>query len=147
MRIRRLSREAKYSSGHDYSEMVKVSGSDEISSLGAVYNDAAIDIRQRVADAIDRELALRRYVETTTEDVVPPMQTLERQLASSAASAAGADMRGPVRETHRLTMMLQNLAAVTRLRAINEGTPRCGRVRRRSEYKHRACRVRRQQRW
>ena len=121
MRIRRLSKEAKYSSAHDYSEMVKVSGSDEISSLGAVYNDAAIDIRQRVTDAVDRELALRRYVETTTEDVVPPMQTLERQLSSSAA---GADLRGAVRETHRLMMMLQNLAAVTRLRAVNEGTPR-----------------------
>jgi signal transduction histidine kinase len=123
MRIRRLSREAKYSSGHDYSEMVKVSGSDEISSLGAVYNDAAIDIRQRVADAIDRETALRRYVETTTEDVVPPLQALERQL-SSAASVAGADLTGQVRETHRLMMTLQNLAAVTRLRAVNEGTPR-----------------------
>ena len=73
---------------------------------------------------LDRELALRRYVETTTEDVVPPMQALERQLSSPAASAAGADMRGPVRETHRLMMMLQNLAAVTRLRAVNEGTPR-----------------------
>jgi signal transduction histidine kinase len=121
MRIRRLSKEAKYSSAHDYSEMVKVSGSDEISSLGAVYNDAAIDIRRRVTDAVDRELALRRYVETTTEDVVPPMQTLERQLSSSVA---GADMSGAVRETHRLMMMLQNLAAVTRLRAVNEGTPR-----------------------
>jgi signal transduction histidine kinase len=124
MRIRRLSREAKHSSAHDYSEMVKISGSDEISSLGAVYNDAAVDIRQRVTDAADRELALRRYVETTTEDVVPPMQALERQLSSAAASAAGADMRGPVRETHRLMMMLQNLAAVTRLRAVHEGTPR-----------------------
>ena len=123
MRIRRLSREAKHSSAHDYSEMVKVSGSDEISSLGAVYNDAAIDIRQRVTDAVDRELALRRYVETTTEDVVPPMQALEQQLAS-AASRAGADLTGPVRETHRLMMMLQNLAAVTRLRAVKEGTPR-----------------------
>ena len=85
MRIQRLSREAKYSSAHDYAEMVKVSGSDEISSLGAVYNDAAIDIRRRVTDAVDRELALRRYVETTTEDVVPPMQALERQLSSPAA--------------------------------------------------------------
>jgi signal transduction histidine kinase len=122
MRIRRLAKEAKYSSGHDYSEMVKISGSDEISSLGAVYNDAAIDIRQRVADAVDREQALRRYVETTTEDVVPPMQALERQLSSAAASAANMD--GAVRETHRLMMMLQNLAAVTRLRAVNEGTPR-----------------------
>ena len=121
MRIRRLSREAKHSSAHDYAEMVKVSGSDEISSLGAVYNDAAIDIRQRVTDAVDRELALRRYVETTTEDVVPPMQALERQLSSPATAA---DMNGAVRETHRLMMMLQNLAAVTRLRAVNEGTPR-----------------------
>jgi signal transduction histidine kinase len=60
-------------------------------------------------------------VETTTEDVVPPMQTLERQLSSSAS---GADMSGAVRETHRLMMMLQNLAAVTRLRAVNEGTAR-----------------------
>ena len=123
MRIRRLSQEARHSSRKDYSEMVKITGSDEISSLGAVYNDAAADIRQRVVAAQDREEALRRYVETTTEDVVPPMQALEQQLSSQAASGSN-EMRAAVRETHRLMMTLQNLAAVNKLRAVNEGTPR-----------------------
>ena len=117
MRVRRLSQEAKSSSKHDYTEMVKITGSDEISSLGAVWNDAAADIRQRVAAAQDREMALRRYVETTTQDVVPPLQNLERRLATQSDKDA-------VRETHRLMMTLQNLAAVTRLRAVTEDSPR-----------------------
>lgn len=121
-RIRRLSREARTSAKHDYTEMVKVSGTDEISSLGAAWNDAAADIRQRAVDARDREDALRRYVEITTEDVVPPMQALEQQLASRAGGDSA--LRAAVRETHRLMMSLLNLSSVTRLRAVTEGSPR-----------------------
>jgi signal transduction histidine kinase len=123
-RIRRLSKEAKSSSRQDYAEMVKITGQDEVSSLGAVFNDAAADIRRKMVDAADRETALRRYVDTTTEDVVPPMQTLEAQLASLAAEVDSAPLRQSVRETHRLMMQLQNLAAVTSLRKITDATPR-----------------------
>ena len=120
MRIRRLAREAKASARSSYSEMATVSGSDEISSLGAVFNDTATDIRQRAVDARDREEALRRYVETTTEDIVPPLATLSARLATLSGSEGPA----AAKESHRLMMLVQNLAAVTRLRAVTQDAPR-----------------------
>jgi signal transduction histidine kinase len=123
-RIRRLSLESKRSSSQNYAEMVKVSGDDEISALAAGFNDTAADIKRKAVDAVDRETALRRYVETTTEDVVPPMQVLEERLSRMAASGAEPALRQAVRETHRLMMQLQNLAAVTALRGVNDATPR-----------------------
>jgi signal transduction histidine kinase len=120
MRIRRLAREAKASARSSYSDMVTVSGSDEISSLGAVFNDTATDIRQRAVDARDREEALRRYVETTTEDIVPPLATLSARLATLSGSEGPA----AAKESHRLMMLVQNLAAVTRLRAVTQDAPR-----------------------
>ena len=119
-RIRRLAREAKASARSSYSEMVTVTGSDEISSLGAVFNDTATDIRQRAVDARDREEALRRYVETTTEDIVPPLATLSGRLATLSGSEGPA----AAKESHRLMMLVQNLAAVTRLRAVSQDGPR-----------------------
>lgn len=118
-RVRRLSREARASAAAGYTEMVTITGSDEISSLGAVFNDAATDIRQRVVDARDREEALRRYVETTTEDIVPPLGALSARLASGGAESPAA-----AKESHRLMMLLQNLAMVTRLRGVTQDGPR-----------------------
>lgn len=118
-RVRRLSREARASAAAGYTEMVTITGSDEISSLGAVFNDAATDIRQRVVDARDREEALRRYVETTTEDIVPPLGALSARLASGGAQSPAA-----AKESHRLMMLLQNLAMVTRLRGVTQDSPR-----------------------
>jgi signal transduction histidine kinase len=119
-RVRRLSREAKASAAAGYGEMVTITGSDEISSLGAVFNDTATDIRQRAVDARDREEALRRYVETTTEDIVPPLATLSARLATLSGSEGPA----AAKESHRLMMLVQNLAAVTRLRAVTQDAPR-----------------------
>jgi signal transduction histidine kinase len=119
-RVRRLSREARTSARNGYADMVTVSGTDEISSLGAVFNDAATDIRQRVVDARDREEALRRYVETTTEDIVPPLGALSARLAA----LSGGEAPAAAKESHRLMMLLQNLASVTRLRGVTQDAPR-----------------------
>jgi signal transduction histidine kinase len=119
-RIRRLSREAKASAADGYANMVTISGSDEIGSLGSVFNDAAEDIRQRVVDSRDREEALRRYVETTADDVVPPLGALSGRLAA----LSGPDAAAAATEAHRLMMLLQNLASVTRLRAVTQDSPR-----------------------
>ena len=123
-RIRKMSKQAKDSTRHDYAAMVDITGQDEISSLGAVFNDSAADIRRKATDARDREEALRRYVEITTEDIAPPLAALERQLAMLASRGGDPSLSNAVRETHRLAMALQNQGAVTKLRGVTESSPR-----------------------
>lgn len=123
-RIRRLSREAKDSTRNSYEALVHISGSDEISSLGAVFNDSAADIRRKATDARDREEALRRYVEHTTEEVAPPLSALEDHLAGLHDANQVPALKHSVREAHRLTMALRNQAAVNRLRSVTDSSPR-----------------------
>lgn len=123
-RISKLSREAKESTRNDYAAMVGISGKDEISSLGAVFNDSAADIRQKATFIKDREEALRRYVEVTTEDVAPPLASLQEQLAGLAIGRDDANLKVASREAHRLTMALKNQAAVNKLRGVTESSPR-----------------------
>ena len=123
-RIRRLSMQAKDSTRDNYAAMVSVGGHDEIGSLAAVFNDSAADIKLKATGIRDREEALRRYVEVTTEDVAPPLEKIEEQLAGLAEGRDDAGLRHAAREAHRLTMALKNQAAVTRLRTFTDSTPR-----------------------
>ena len=84
-RIRKMAKQARDSTRNDYAAMVTVAGNDEIGSLGAVFNDSAADIRQKVTQIGDREEALRRYVEHTTEEVAPPLAALEDHLVTLGA--------------------------------------------------------------
>jgi signal transduction histidine kinase len=123
-RIRRLSLAARKSAQHDFADIVEVSGSDEIGSFGALFNDTAADIRRKAKDASEREEALRRYVENTTIDVGEPLAKLERDLGRVMAVRGDRDVVAAVKEAHRLTMQVQNLAAAIRLRAVSDTTPR-----------------------
>jgi len=123
-RIRKMAMQARDSTRNDYAAMVTVTGNDEIGSLGAVFNDSAADIRQKVTQIGDREEALRRYVEHTTEEVAPPLAALEDHLVGLGDTGADPRLRHAVREAHRLTMALKNQAAVTRLRGVTEASPR-----------------------
>jgi signal transduction histidine kinase len=123
-RIRRLSLAARKSAQHDFADIVEVSGSDEIGSFGALFNDTAADIRRKAKDASEREEALRRYVENTTIDVGEPLAKLERDLGRMMAVRADRDVVAAVKEAHRLTMQVQNLAAAIRLRGVSDTTPR-----------------------
>ncbi len=120
-RVRRLTDAARESARQDYSAMAPISGKDEISSLAFVFNEAASDIRKRAVDAADREEALRRYVTNTTEDVAQPLAALEENLATFAARGdlpadTRASFRDAIREAHRLSSRLTNLASVAALR-------------------------------
>jgi signal transduction histidine kinase len=128
-RVRKLAVAAGDSVKKNYAEMAPIGGHDEIGSLGAIFNETASDIRVRTTDAQDREEALRRYVASTTEDVAAPLADLAAPLStlvrSQAPGSETAQLAHQVsREAHRLSMRLQNLAAVTRLRGITESSPR-----------------------
>jgi signal transduction histidine kinase len=122
LRIGRLARATRESARQDYSGIVTAGGNDEVSSLGAMFNQIGADIRRRIADSRDREDALQRYVTGVTEGVAQPLADLQAQLASGEprggdAEAARLDM---VRQTHALSARLLNLAAVARLRTGRE---------------------------
>jgi len=123
-RIRRLSLAARKSAQHDFADIVEVSGSDEIGSFSALFNDTAADIRRKAKDASEREEALRRYVENTTVDVGEPLAKLERDLGRVMAVRPDRDVVAAVKEAHRLSMQVQNLAAAIRLRGVSDTTPR-----------------------
>jgi signal transduction histidine kinase len=120
-RIRRLAASARESARQEYASKVSISGSDEIASLGAVFNEASAELRRKMVDAADREDALQRHVATTTEDVAAPLATVEASLGAldrdNQLPAGVRDrIRESLRETHELVARLANLAAVVRLR-------------------------------
>jgi two-component system OmpR family sensor kinase len=128
-RISRLAVAARESARANYSGIPPVTGRDDITALGAAFNEAAADIRQRITDAKDREETLRRHVEVTKEDVVTPLGDLERRLGELEAGGRIPahtldDVRRAVRDVHQLRARLQNLASVTRLRAVTDQSPR-----------------------
>jgi signal transduction histidine kinase len=120
-RVRQLAQVARESAAQEYASMARVTGHDEVSSIGAIFNEAAVDIRRRVADSKEREEALRRFVSNVTEEVAEPLGGLEDALGEinrdGSAPAAVADrLRAAVRDAHALTTRLLNLAVVVRLR-------------------------------
>jgi signal transduction histidine kinase len=123
-RIRKLSQAAINSMRSDYTEMVGVSGSDEIGSLGALFNETAADIRRKAVDTRDREEVLRRFVDNTADDVAEPLAGLERRLSQMMAARPDGDVAEAMKEAHRLSTRLRNQAAVIRLRGITDATPR-----------------------
>jgi len=128
-RLSTLTAAVRESARADYSGIPPVTGRDDITALGAAFNEAAADIRRRISDAQDREEALRRYVEVTKEDVAAPLGDLEERLGALQASPqlpapVADDVRLAVREAHQLRARLQNLASVARLRAVTDQSPR-----------------------
>jgi signal transduction histidine kinase len=128
-RLSSLTAAVRESARADYSGIPPVTGRDDITALGAAFNEAAADIRRRITDAQDREEALRRYVDVTKEDVAAPLGDLEERLGALHASPqlpapVADDVRLAVREAHQLRARLQNLASVARLRAVTDQSPR-----------------------
>ncbi len=128
-RLSTLMAAVRESARADYSGIPPVTGHDDITALGAAFNEAAADIRQRITDARDREETLRRHVEVTRDDVATPLGDLEERLGALQAHPqlppnVADELRQAVRDAHQMRARLQNLASVARLRAVNEHTPR-----------------------
>lgn len=124
-RIRRLAEGARESVRQNFSTMPPVKGHDEISAIGAAFNEAVAGIRQRTVDVKDRTEALRRYVSYTTDDLAEPLGELTRRLEAVARDGrvpaeSRDDVREAMRHAHAVVSRLRNLAAVTRLRASLE---------------------------
>jgi signal transduction histidine kinase len=121
-RVRRLAEAARASAREEYATMAPIAGRDEIASMGAVFNEAAADIRRRMVDSADREEALQRHVTMTSEEVAAPLADVVSSLGTAHDTAglppaARAALRESLRNVHQLAGRLASLTAATRLRA------------------------------
>lgn len=115
-RVRKLSLAARQSAKNDYTEIVQVSGSDEVGSFSSLFNDIAAELRRKTTDARDREDVLRRYVEHSSLEVGEPLAALELQLGRLNAARPDSETAAVVKEAHRVLGQVKNQAAVIRLR-------------------------------
>ena len=91
---------------------------DELSSLTFTYNDAVQELQLRATRIDDLDKALRRFVETTREEVAGSLASLEAMLGELAMrERADPDaVRASFVKAHDLHASVENLAAASRLR-------------------------------
>ena len=122
-RIRRLSRDAHEAVDAGYTAIAPDRLKDELSSLTFVYNDVATELAQRRTRIDDQEAALRRFVQSTEEEVAAPLADLESGLAALVTgkkSLTSDEVRVLLQQAHDLAAEVENLAAAARLRLIGQ---------------------------
>ena len=124
-RIRRLAAHERGSADSGYGSIAPDTKKDELSSLTFTYNDAVQELQLRSARIDDLDEALRRFVETTREEVGQPLADLEAGLGELAVRD-GADrdaVRAAFLKAHDLRASVENLAAASRLRGAGVIAP------------------------
>jgi|SRR5579862_3903488 len=117
-RLGRAAAAARHSIRHEYADPVPASGHDEITALIASFNEAAAEIRRRIADVKDREEAHRRFVGRVSEDLTTPLEALEVDLGEAQRRATGSkqDLQSAIKAAHNIASHVANLVAGARLR-------------------------------
>jgi signal transduction histidine kinase len=131
-RVRQLT-ESVRRIGTGSEEPVHVEGHDEITELGAAFEQSRQTIQTQLASLRDREAALRNYIANTTHDVMLPLSVLQGHLVSlqqriEAGETLDAKAMVPsIEESQYLGSLLHNLNAAARLQAT-EGLPHRGTI-------------------
>jgi signal transduction histidine kinase len=125
-RIRRLARDARESVDGGFTAIAPDRLKDELSSLTFVLNDSSQTLHERRARIDDLDEALRRFVQTTEDEVARPLTQLETHLAaaSSVPEPSREDLREALRQAHLLSGEVENLMAGARLRMLPQAPPR-----------------------
>lgn len=125
-RIRRLAKDARESVDGGFTAIAPDRLKDELSSLTFVLNDSSQTLHERRARIDDLDEALRRFVQTTEDEVARPLTLLETHLAttSNAPQPSREDVREALRLAHLLSGEVENLMAATRLRMLPAAPPR-----------------------
>jgi signal transduction histidine kinase len=125
-RIRRLASDARESVDGGFTAIAPDQRQDELSSLTFVLNDSSQALHERRARIEDLDEALRRFVQTTEDEVARPLALLEGHLAKAAVAPQPSrdDVREGLRLAHLLSGEVENLMAATRLKMLPQTPPR-----------------------
>ncbi len=125
-RARAISASMRASSRDSYSAVLPASGSDELSSINALFSDAAEGIRHRSAEIRDQQDAFRRLSDETAVDVVTPLAAVPQRLADvlrsvSLTPAVREQMLAALRDAQTVALHSANLVTAARLRDRDSG--------------------------
>jgi signal transduction histidine kinase len=125
-RIRRLATDARESVDGGFTAIAPDRLKDELSSLTFVLNDSSQALHERRGRIEDLDEALRRFVQTTEDEVARPLTLLETHLATAASSPQPTreDVHEALRLAHLLSGEVENLMAATRLRMLPQAPPK-----------------------
>jgi len=110
-RVRRFSGLARASKNDGYSTIALGQGKDELNAVVFVYNDAVNELRLRRSRIDDLDAGLRRFVQSTDDEIAGPLRDLERELSGGNPVTGGALIAA-----HDLAAKVENLTAAARLR-------------------------------
>ena len=124
-RVRRLARVERESVDAGYTAIAPDTKKDELSSLIFVFNDAANELHQRKARIDDQDAALRRFVQSTEQEVARPLAALAAALGTAVTGPGHTreDLHAALRQAHDLSGQVENLTAAARLRQIGPTPP------------------------
>jgi len=123
-RIRRLSKDARESVDNGFRAIAPDRLQDELSSITFVLNDSSQTLHERGARIEDLDEALRRFVQTTENEVARPLTALETHLATASVASSADAVREALRQAHQLSGEVENLVAATRLRMLPQAPPK-----------------------
>jgi len=113
LRVRKLSGQAQQAKNDGFSTLALDGRKDELNAVTFVYNDAVNELRLRKARVDDLDAGLRRFVQSTEDDVATPLRALERTLALAAPHG---DEPTALVQAHDLAARVDNLTAAAKLR-------------------------------
>jgi signal transduction histidine kinase len=125
-RARAIALAMRSSARDNYSAVLPVSGSDELSSVNALFTDAAEGIRQRSAEIREQQEALRRLSDETAVDVVTPLNAVPQRLADilqsvSLTPAVRDQVQAALRDAQTVALHSANIVTAARLRDRDSG--------------------------
>ena len=125
-RAARVAAAMRQSARNEYSGVAPADGHDEITSIGAIFNEAASDIRLRAAEIKEQQEALRRIRIDLADDIVTPLAAVPARVGDvlrsvSLTPVVREQMQAALRDAHTLEHRGANLVAAMQLRDRDGG--------------------------
>lgn len=125
-RAAKLAAAMRTSSKSEYTGVAPADGHDELTSIGAIFNDATARIRERSTELAEQQDALRRIANDASDDIVKPMAAVPARLGEvlrsvSVTASVRDQMQNALRDAHTLEHRGANLVAALQLRDRDAG--------------------------
>lgn len=125
-RVVALASAMRESARADYTVVAPAGGHDELTAIGAIFNDTAAAIRLRHAEIKEQQDTLRRLTKATQDDLVGPLSVVPARIGDvlrsmSLTPAVREQMQAALRDAQTLAHRGANLVASSTLRDRDAG--------------------------
>lgn len=120
-RAANLAAAMRSSAKSDYSGVAPADGHDELTAIGAIFNEAAVNLRQRSTEIKEQQDALRRVTTDAADDIVTPLAAVPTRIGDvlrsvSVTPAVRDHMQAALRDAHTIEHRGANFVTALQLR-------------------------------